>query len=365
MWLRDSTSQVEHYLPFVKKYPLLRDLFIGLINRQVMCIIIDPYANAFNKEPNGQKWDNDITKDNPWVWERKYEIDSLCFPVRLIYKYWKASDDSSFFNNDIKEAFYLIVNLWEKEQCHLDKSDYSFQRLNCAESDTLPNEGLGNPVAFTGMTWSGFRPSDDACEYGYLIPSNMFASIVLTYIEEISSVIYNDDLLSSKAKSLKIQIDKGIENFGIVEHKDFGKIYAYETDGLGNYNLMDDANVPSLLSIPYIGYKAIDDEIYQNTRRFILSKNNPYYYEGTYASGIGSPHTPKEYIWHIALSIQGLTSNNKLEIDNLIKSLINVDGDTHYMHEGFNCNNPNEYTRDWFAWSNSLFAYFIYKKLIE
>nr|WP_291706655.1 glycoside hydrolase family 125 protein [Clostridium sp.] len=142
-------------------------------------------------------------------------------------------------------------------------------------------------------------------------------------------------------------------------------MYAYETDGLGNYNLMDDANVPSLLSIPYIGYRSIDDEIYQNTRKFILSKNNPYYYEGTYASGIGSPHTPEEYIWHIALSIQGLTSNNMLEIYNLIKTLINVHGDKYYMHEGFNCNNPNEYTRDWFAWSNSLFAYFIYKKIIE
>ena len=164
MWLRDSTSQVEHYLPFVNKYPVLKDLFTGLINRQIKCIMIDLYSNAFNKEPNGQKWDNDITKDSPWVWERKYEIDSLCFPVRLIYKYWKATNDASFFNDTIKDAFYSIVNLWENEQYHFEKSDYSFQRLNCPESDTLTNNGLGTPVTFTGMTWSGFRPSDDACK---------------------------------------------------------------------------------------------------------------------------------------------------------------------------------------------------------
>ena len=365
MWLRDSTSQVEHYLPFINEYPILKDLFVGLINRQMKCIMIEPYANAFNKDPNGQKWDNDITKDSPWVWERKYEIDSLCFPIRLIYKYWKKSNDSTFFNDEILTVFNTIIDLWVTEQHHFEKSDYSFQRLNCAPSDTLCNNGLGNPVSYTGMTWSGFRPSDDACKYGYLIPSNMFASVVLKYIEEIAEVIYKDSSLALKAKNLKLQIEGGIEKFGIVEHKDFGKIYAYETNGLGNYNFMDDANVPSLLSIPYIEYKSIDDEIYQNTRRFILSKNNPYYYEGTAASGIGSPHTPDEYIWHISLSMQGLTSNDEDEITSLIETLINCDGNTNYMHEGFHCDDPEKFTRDWFAWSNSLFADFIYKKVLK
>ena len=364
MWLRDSTSQVEHYLDFVNDYPILKDLFIGLINRQMDCILIDPYANAFNKEANGNKWDNDITKDSPWVWERKYEIDSLCFPIRLIYKYWKKTNDSSFFNDKIKNVFNIIIDLWKTEQNHFEKSDYSFQRLNCAESDTLCNNGLGNPVVYTGMTWSGFRPSDDACKYGYLIPSNMFASVVLRYIEEISLNIYNDIDLQIKAKILREDIESGINNFGIVETEEFGKIYAYETDGQGNYNFMDDANVPSLLSIPYIEYRDIDDEIYQNTRKFILSKNNPYFYSGNFASGIGSPHTPDQYIWHIALSMQGLTSNDENEIKSLLETLINCDGDTLYMHEGFHCDDPKLFTRDWFAWSNSLFADFVYKKLI-
>ena len=365
MWLRDSTSQIEHYLSFINKYPVLKEFFVGLINRQVKCILIDPYANAFNEEANGQKWDNDITKDSPWVWERKYEIDSLCFPVRLIYKYWKESGDENFFSDEIKQALETILNLWKIEQNHFENSDYSFQRLNCSETDTLCNNGLGNPVTYTGMTWSGFRPSDDACKYGYLIPSNMFATVVLSYMSEIFEKIYNDLDLKKKALILRDEIENGINKFGIVEHEEFGKIYAYETDGFGNYNFMDDANVPSLLSIPYIGYREIHDEIYQNTRKFILSKNNPYYYEGSFASGIGSPHTPPEYIWHIALSMQGLTTNNKDEINSLVKTLIQCDGNTGFMHEGFHKNNPEKFTRDWFAWSNSLFADFIYKKLKE
>ena len=365
MWLRDSTSQIEHYLSFINKYPVLKEFFVGLINRQVKCILIDSYANAFNEEANGQKWDNDITKDSPWVWERKYEIDSLCFPVRLIYKYWKESGDENFFSDEIKQALETILNLWKIEQNHFENSDYSFQRLNCSETDTLCNNGLGNPVAYTGMTWSGFRPSDDACKYGYLIPSNMFATVVLSYMSEIFEKIYNDLDLKKKALILRDEIENGINKFGIVEHEEFGKIYAYETDGFGNYNFMDDANVPSLLSIPYIGYREIHDEIYQNTRKFILSKNNPYYYEGSFASGIGSPHTPPEYIWHIALSMQGLTTNNKDEINSLVKTLIQCDGNTGFMHEGFHKDNPKKFTRDWFAWSNSLFADFIYKKLKE
>ncbi|MCI9069142.1 MAG: glycoside hydrolase family 125 protein [Clostridium sp.] len=365
MWLRDSTSQIEHYLPFINEHEDLKKLFIGLINRQVFCILHEPYANAFNKTANGQKWDNDITKDSPWVWERKYEIDSLCFPVRLIYKYWKKSNDSSFFNDEIKNMFYKIIETWKIEQNHFENSDYSFQRLNCSPTDTLSNKGLGDLVSYTGMTWSGFRPSDDACKYNYLIPSNMFAAVVLGYISEISETIFNDIKLKNIADELKYQIEEGINKFGIIHTEEFGDVYAYEVDGLGNFNLMDDANVPSLLSIPYIGYKDIDDKIYQNTRKFILSKNNPYYYEGSVAKGIGSPHTPPEYIWHISLSMQGLTTKNESEINSLINTLVNSDGNTGYMHEGFYCNDSTEFTREWFAWSNSLFADFIYKKYIK
>lgn len=365
MWLRDSTSQVEHYLPFVNEYPILKDVFRGLIKRQLKCIAIDPYANAFNRTANGKKWDNDITKDSPWVWERKYEIDSLCYPVRLIYKYWKKTNDSSIFNEDVLNTFKTIIELWTVEQDHFKNSDYTFQRLNCSETDTLCNNGLGNYVKYTGMTWSGFRPSDDACKYGYLVPANMFASVVLGYIAEICEEIYSNTEIKEKALKLQYQIDTAIKEYAIIEHEEFGPIYAYEVDGFGNYNLMDDANVPSLLAIPYIGYKEIDDPIYQNTRKFILSKENPFFFEGKEARGIGSPHTPHEYIWHIALSMQGLTTNDESEIESLIETLISTDADTGYMHEGFHCDDSTKFTRDWFAWSNSLFADFIYKKYLN
>lgn len=365
MWLRDSTSQVEHYLPFVNDHAELKHLFTGLIKRQMKCILIDPYANAFNKQADGKKWSNDLTKDSAWVWERKYEIDSLCYPVRLIYKYWKQSGDASFFDDKIKNVFNIIIDLWKTEQTHFEKSDYSFQRLNSSLTDTLCNNGLGNPACFTGMTWSGFRPSDDACQYGYLIPANMFACVALRYIEVIAEIIYSDSILKEKATELRLQIEDGIEKFGIVHNEEFGDIYAYEVDGLGNFNLMDDANVPSLLSIPYLEFRGIDDEIYQNTRKFILSKNNPFYYEGKSAKGIGSPHTPPEYVWHIALSMNGLTTNDEYEIKNLIKILISTDAGTGFMHEGFHCNNPKDFTRDWFAWSNSLFAHFIYDVIVN
>ncbi|MGL5151639.1 MAG: glycoside hydrolase family 125 protein [Clostridium sp.] len=366
MWLRDSTSQIEHYMPFIKEHKELQKMIKGLINRQISCVLIDPYANAFNKEPNNERWDFDRTNElKPWIWERKYEVDSLCYPIKLIYKYWKETGDNSIFTKEVKEAFNVIISLWCIEQNHSQASEYFFERDNCPETDTLVNKGRGREVGYTGMTWSGFRPSDDACMYGYLVPSNMFAVVVLKYIEEISKEVYKDIDLVDKSKKLRVEIENGIEKFGKVDHEEFGTIYAYETDGLGNYNLMDDANVPSLLSIPYLEYRDCNDEIYENTRRFILSKNNPFYFEGKVAKGIGSPHTPKDYVWHIALSLQGLTSISDEEIKDIINTCISTDGDEGFMHEGFNCNNPKEYTRPWFAWSNSMFAYLVYKGVMK
>jgi meiotically up-regulated gene 157 (Mug157) protein len=359
MWLRDSSAQVRHYLPFVNRDENIRKLIRGLIKRQMMYIQKDPYANAFNKEPNNHGHKTDITVQNEWVWERKYEVDSLCYPVQLAYLYWKESNDSSIFDESFKATMKIILDLWKTEQNHNENSPYRFIRENCAQTDTLSHDGRGAPVGYTGMTWSGFRPSDDACTYGYLIPSNMFAVVVLGYMSEIMGKFYGDTILAQEAARMKEEIKNGIETFGIFEHPQYGKIYAYETDGYGNYNLMDDANVPSLLSIPYFGYTTIDDPVYQNTRRFILSSDNPFFYEGKYGKGIGSPHTPKDHIWHIGLIMQGLTSNSKDEMLSILKILINTDAGTNYMHESFHADDPAIYTRSWFAWANSLLAEFI------
>lgn len=358
MWLRDSSAQVAHYMPYMKEYPLLAQLVRGLVVRQFRYIEIDPYANAFNVTDNGNCWVKDETEDTPWDWERKYEIDSLAYPIRLLYDYWKATGDNTVLTEQIHRTLQIIIDLWKVEQNHEAQSPYYFRRQNCPVTDTLACDGKGTPVAVTGMLWCGFRPSDDACTYGYLIPANLFAAEALNYVKEIADA-YGDATLAEQAVVMRKEILAGVEKYGMVDHETFGKIYAYEVDGLGNVNLMDDANVPSLLSLPWLRCLDASDEIYQNTRKFVLSKENPFYYEGTAAKGIGSPHTPPSYVWHIALSMQGLTSVDDAEKNELLKLLLSTDAGTGYMHEGFDCNDPYQFTRDWFAWSNSLFALYV------
>ena len=359
MWLRDSSAQVVHYLPFASKYPIIKRMIKGLLKRQITYIGLDPYANAFNEMDNGNCWEEDLTERSPWVWERKYEVDSLCYPVWLLKQYWDQTGDTEIFSEECRKVLYRIIDLWKTEQNHESESNYTFMRLNCPPSDTLSHDGMGTPTAYTGMTWSGFRPSDDACRYHYLIPSNMFAVVVLGYIKEFAKTIYHDNCLYEKAATLRDEIEAGIQRYGRCDLKEHGTIYAYETDGLGNYHFMDDANVPSLLSIPWLGYLDKEDPIYKRTRAFLLSENNPYYYKGKKAKGIGSPHTPTDYIWHISLTMQGLTAADQEEKETLLQMLLDTDGDTGYMHEGFHADDPNQYTRSWFAWANSLFALFV------
>ncbi len=362
MWLRDSTAEVSHYIPLAKENDDIRNIIKGVIKRQRMYISLEPYANAYKKEPNDHKEFNDFPENHPIVWERKYEIDSLCYPVRLAYLYWKATGDNDILGEDFLESTKTTVNLWKTEQHHFEKSPYRFTRKNCPEQDTIHNNGMGNPVDYTGMTWSGFRPSDDACRYGYLVASNMFAVVVLGYLKEMLKAAYPDEKeLIANCVALKSDIEKGISEFAVVEHEKYGKIYACEVNGKGDYFLFDDANVPSLLSAPYLGFCAYDDEIYLNTRRFILSKDNPYYYEGKFGKGVGSPHTPEGYVWHIALSMQGLSSDSADEIREILHILETTDGDTGYMHEGFDANDPNKFTRSWFSWSCALFAELVEK----
>ena len=356
MWLRDSSAQVVHYLPFAKTVPQIGRMIYGLIKRQMRYIGIDPYANAFNEEANGHCWEKDDTDSNDWEWERKYEIDSLCYPLWLLHAYYEKTQDARVFSAETKTAFRRILDTWKTEQRHDVDSSYYFRRVNCPPTDTLSNNGNGEPTAYTGMTWSGFRPSDDACRYGYLVPSNMFASVVLGYLAEYASSQYKDDAMAKEALDLKNQIEDGIEAYAVRNVDGIGETYVYETDGYGHDVWMDDANVPNLLSMPWLGWCSPDDERYQNTRKWVLSSKNPFYYEGTAAKGIGSPHTPAGYIWHIALAMQGLTSADENEKTQLMKTLLTTDAGKRLMHEGFDSNDPEKFTRDWFAWANSLFA---------
>lgn len=359
MWLRDSAAQVRPYLLLAERDEKMADLLEGVIKKQLSFIIHDPYANAFNEEANGNRYHDDNTAMTPLLWERKYEIDSLCYPIQLAYLFWKSTGRTTQFDKQFKEAAVKIIDTWKTEQNHERDSNYRFERDNCPAQDTLSHDGYGAPVGYTGMTWSGFRPSDDACKYGYLVPSNMFAVVVLKQLAEIADEILGDKDLAETAVDLAKEIDQGIQKYGVVDHPEFGTIYAYETDGLGNYNLMDDANVPSLLALPYLGYCSVDDPTYKNTRSFILSEENPYYYQGKVAKGIGSPHTPKHYIWHIALAIQGMTASTNEEKEEILELFKNTDANTNFMHEGFHVDNPEEFTRPWFSWSNSMFSEFL------
>ncbi|MFC5405874.1 glycoside hydrolase family 125 protein [Cohnella soli] len=364
MWLRDSVEQVIHYVPLAKNDADLQRVISGLIKLHMRYIQIDPYANAFNEMANDWHWNaDDVTEMSPWVWERKFELDSICFSMRLAFAYWKETGRADIFDADFKKAMRVTVDLWRREQYHFEHSPYRFERDNGIMTDSLMNDGIGMPVNFTGMIWSGFRPSDDACDFHYNIPDNMFTVVTLRQMREIAEFVFRDLSFEKEMAKLEREINHGIQLYGIYRHPEFGPIYAYETDGFGNYCLMDDAGTPGLISIPYLGYADASDPIYQNTRRFALSKHNPFYYEGKAAKGIGSPHTPPDYIWHMALSMQGLTAASAEEQLEMLSTLEATDADTGYMHEGFHADDPEQFTRKWFAWSNSLFSQLVYKTM--
>lgn len=357
MWLRDSVAQLRPYLVAAKEEEEIADILVGLIKRQFLYINIDPYANAFNEAENGNCWEKDETETNGWIWERKYEIDSLCYPIQFAYLIWKNLGRIDQFDDDFVAGVWKVLKVFRTEQSHEDNSPYHFVRRNTFYTDTLSREGKGALVKSNiGMTWSGFRPSDDACTYGYLVPSNMFAVVVLGYVEEIAREILRNVKLEVEARALREEIFEGIETYGITKTEAFGEVYAYETDGYGQYNLMDDANVPSLLAMEYLGYRGKNQNVAQNTRRMILSEANPYFYEGKMARGIGSSHTPPKYIWHIALAMEGLTKKTKEEKLDVLHILEKTDGGKGLMHEGFHVDNPKEYTREWFSWANAMFS---------
>ena len=357
MWLRDSSCQFEPYFALAAKDTRIAGIIAGLVKRQIQCILHDPYANAFNETANGKHWAEDKTDMSDWIWERKYEIDSLCYPLRLAYKLWKTTGNTAHFTQDFCQAVKRILAVWQIEQDHENRSPYRFERDGCYFTDTLSRNGKGALVnSGIGLLWSGFRPSDDACVYGYLIPSNMFASVVLGYVTEIASTVLHDEALAAEAAALQHTIRTAIDRYALVTHEKFGTVYAYEVDGFGQYYLMDDANVPSLLSIPFLEYAPIDDERYQNTRRMILSDMNPYFYKGSAAHGIGSPHTPVNHVWPVSLAMQGLTSADKNEKRRILELLTHTDAGTGSMHESFEVTDPQTYTREWFSWADALFC---------
>lgn len=365
MWLRDSSAQVWPYLPLVTKDDELKAMVNGLIRRQSDCICIDPYANAFNDGPLGGEWQTDRTKMKLELHERKWEIDSLCYTVRLAYHYWKISGDTSMFDEKWQQATKLIHQTFVEQQRKTDKGPYRFERKTTRATDTLPNDGWGNPVNPVGLIVSSFRPSDDSTIFSFLIPSNLFAVTSLRQLAEIYTTVIKDNVFAAKFTALANEVDAAIKKYGIVERAGYGKVYAFEVDGYGNYHCMDDANVPSLLAMPYLGCCKATDKVYQNTRRLVWGKDNPYFFAGTAAEGIGGPHIGYDYIWPMSIIMRAMTSTSDDEIRWCVKTLRDTDGGTGFMHESFYKNDPAKFTRKWFAWANTLFGELIIKLINE
>ena len=362
MWLRDSSAQVWPYVSFAKNDEPLRQLVAGVINHQVKCVLKDPYANAFYNDPEKiGEWSKDLTDMKPGVHERKWEIDSLCYPIRLAYHYWKETGDIKPFNDRWAESVQLTRLIFREQQRKENRGPYKFQRNTAVATDTQPMGGYGYPVKPNGLIFSAFRPSDDATLYSYLIPSNFFAVVSLRQAAEMFRVIRKDNANAESLMSLAAEVEQALEKHAVIDHKDFGKIYAYEVNGFGSFNLMDDANVPSLLSLPYLGAVKNNDPVYVNTRRFVLSENNPFFFTGRIAAGIGGPHVGLDMIWPLGIILRGLTSDDDVEIKKCIDLLRSTHGDTGFMHESFHKNNPMRFTRAWFAWANTIFGEFLWK----
>ena len=357
MWLRDSSAQVWPYIPLAAKDPKLQQLLAGVINRQVKCILKDPYANAFYKDENKiSEWKSDLTDMKPGIHERKWEIDSLCFPIRLAYKYWKVTGDTKPFDTNWKESIRLTVKTFREQQRKNGNGPYTFQRTTSWATDGVPLSGYGYPVKPVGLICSMFRPSDDATVFPFLVPSNFFAVVSLRQAAIILNDVNKDIDAATACTDLAAEVSQALKEHAIATHPQFGKVYAYEVNGFGSFNLMDDANNPDLLSLPYLNAIEPNDAVYLQTRKLVLSSENPFFFKGKFAEGIGGPHAGMDMIWPLGISMRALTSDDDQEIINAVKTLIATHAGTGFMHESFHKDDPTKFTRKWFAWANTLFG---------
>lgn len=318
MWLRDSSVQA---MSLMGDPSLVR----GVILRQERMVRSDPYANAF--------------REDYMVAERKFEIDSLCYPVKLAERYVDQTGDSSIYDESYHAMLVRIVRTLSIEQRHADASAYHRNEHPSAKD--------------TGLIWSAYRPSDDPVAYNFNVPENAFAAVTLRDMSRTFATVYHDDENANLSLLMAQRVESAIARLAVLP-TGYGRMYAYEIDGLGHAKFMDDANMPSLLSMPLTGF-VYDTQAYKHTRAFVLSPGNPYYYHGRYAEGVGSPHTPANFVWPMSLVVQYRTASSEPERGKIVRELVDSDAGDGALHESFDVNDPRRYTRERFGWVNALF----------
>ncbi|KAJ3162208.1 hypothetical protein HK101_000758 [Irineochytrium annulatum] len=374
MWLRDSMNQVAPYMALIKEDDALRELVLGLIYRQAKCILSHPYSNAFRRTLcDPWDWSSDkVTPPIPStsaIWESKYELDSLCAFLKLSTSYHSRAGSAPFVSDrQWLAALKLTLATMRKQQktTPMDgEVEYTFRRASDVPSDTLTLGGRGPPGRRCGMVRTAFRPSDDAAVFPFHLPSNCMAAVEL---RRCAALLFADVRnaeqmsLAEECKALAGEIQEGIERWGVVTHPTLGRVYAYEVDGRGGHLLMDDANVPSLLSLPYLGFCSADDPLYLATRAMVLSgDHNAFYFSGSAGTGVGSPHTGLGWIWPMGMIVQGLTAVEEKERWECLEMLVCAAREEGFMHESFWMDDARKFTRAWFAWANALFGELVIK----
>ena len=365
MWLRDSSAQVLPYLELCKKDKNLQKMLRGVVRRQTKYLLLDPYANAFYGHGGKCEHTDDNTEMKPGVFERKYELDSVCYPLFLAYAYYQATGDLTPFDNLwVKAVKNVYAVMREQQRKKGFRTSYHFTRLTAAMHDTQSNSGYGHPANPVGLIASAFRPSDDCTIFPFLVPSNFFAVSVLNKSAVILDKI-NQSALASDCRALAAEVHDALLKYAIVNHPKYGKIYAFEVDGFGGQLLMDDANAPGLLSMPFLGCMPVNDPIYQNTRKFVWSHDNPYFFSGTAGEGIGGPHVGYDMIWPMSAIVKASTSTDDEEIRKCLTEVMNDDAGLGFIHESFNKDDANHFTRSWMAWANTIFGQLIVKLVNE
>ncbi|MCC6925473.1 glycoside hydrolase family 125 protein [Novosphingobium sp.] len=364
LWLRDSAAQVRPYLHLARSDAQLRTLYRGLIRRHARCVLLDPYANAFTRDPasrDGLHWSRrDKTEMKPGVAERKWEVDSLCYVLRLAHDYWRESGDVEPFDATWAKAARTIVATFKEQQRVGGPGPYRFQRNSDQPTETTL-AGIGVPTRKTGLIHSAFRPSDDACTFPCNIPGNLFAVATLRELAEMAGGVLHDAALAAEALALADEVEKAVYAHGTMQLPDGRRVFAYETDGYGNHLFMDDANVPSLLGLAYLRSVPADSALYQTTAQAVWSDANPWFFKGRAAEGIGGPHIGEGQVWPMSIILRALSSSDDAVIAAALQTLRATHAGTGFMHEAFDKDDPARFTRKWFAWVNGLFGELVVK----